>query len=212
MGDHELKQVNEEKDLGIVIDKDLKFRQQAAIAIKKANMHLGIIKRSFLCLDELVMPMLFKSLVRPHLEYGNIIWGPFNKEDIGKVESIQRRATKCIKKLKHMDYGLRLKTLKLPSLQHRRRRGDMIYAYKMFSNKIDLNIKDFFTMSPGNTRGHKYKVVRQGAKKMCRINNFSNRIISDWNSLPGELVECTTTDNFKRMLDAHWNNEQYNYM
>ena len=132
MGDHELKQVNEEKDLGILIDKDLKFRQQAAIAIKKANMHLGIIKRSFLCLDELVMPMLFKSLVRPHLEYGNIIWGPFNKEDIGKVESIQRQATKCIKKLKHMDYGLRLKTLKLPSLQHRRRRGDMIYAYKMF--------------------------------------------------------------------------------
>ena len=74
MGDHELKQVSEEKDLGIVIDKDLKFRQQAAIAIKKANMHLGIIKRSFLCLDELVMPMLFKSLVRSHLEYGgNII-------------------------------------------------------------------------------------------------------------------------------------------
>ena len=80
--------VEEEKDLGVVIDKDLKFHQQTASAVKKANMALGLIKKSFAFLDDQMLPLLYKSLVRPHLEYGNVIWGPFYKGDAQKVERI----------------------------------------------------------------------------------------------------------------------------
>ena len=73
MNEHELETIEEEKDLGIIIDNKLKFHTRTSAAIKKANRILGLIKRSFTELDEITLPILYCSMVRPHLEYGNII-------------------------------------------------------------------------------------------------------------------------------------------
>ena len=75
----ELGETAVERDLGIHIDTELKFRQQAAAAISNASQVMAVIRRSFQLLDKTTLPMLFKTLVCPHLEYGNIVWGPFNQ-------------------------------------------------------------------------------------------------------------------------------------
>ena len=108
-----------EKDLGVLMDKDLKFRRQAAAAANKANQILGVIKRVFVHLDKCTLPLLYKALVRPHLEYGNEIWGPFNKADQLLVERVQRRATRLLPDLRPLAYEERLRRLQLPSLQYR---------------------------------------------------------------------------------------------
>ena len=94
MNEMKLGTVHEEKDLGVIVDSELKFRKHCAAAVKKANMKLGMIKKSFACLDEDVLLPLYTSLVRSHLEYGNLKWGPHNKENsiaVGKAtaESLQ---------------------------------------------------------------------------------------------------------------------------
>ena len=123
-----LKQVVGEKDLGLNIDNELKFHTQTTAAIKKkANTVLGVIKRSFAYFDNVTLPLLSKSLVRSHLEYGNVVWGSFYKEDTKKIERVQRRATKLIPEIHNRPYQERLIYLKLPSLVYRRSRGDMIY-------------------------------------------------------------------------------------
>ena len=99
-----LESITEEKDLGVLIDKDLKFHKQTAAAVKKANSVLGVIKRTFAKRDEETFPLLYKSLVRPHLEYGNVVWGPLFQEDIKAVEKVQRRATKMVPGLGNMSY------------------------------------------------------------------------------------------------------------
>ena len=71
-------------------------------------------------LDSNTVPVLNQSMVRPHLEYGNVIWGSFFKEDITAVEKVQRKATKVVPELKDHPYETRLRALKLPSLLHRR--------------------------------------------------------------------------------------------
>ena len=75
MNGQQLEQVNDEKDLGVLIDDELKFHKHTAAAIKKANGILGIIRNSFALLHSVTLPLLYKSLVRPHLEYGNVVWG-----------------------------------------------------------------------------------------------------------------------------------------
>ena len=190
MNGQKLEHIKEEKDLGVIVDSELKFHKQTSAAIKKANSRLGLIKKSFAVLDRNTLPLLYSSLVRPHLEYGNVIWGPFYKGDIEAVEKVQRRATKLVQPIKGMSYEERLRNLGLPSLQHRRRRGDMIYAYKIFTGVVDIDKDVFFETSTSSTRGHQYKIVKKKATRMSRINTFSNRIIDDWNSLPKEVVSA----------------------
>ena len=101
----------------------------------------------FATLDTKTLPLLFKSMVRPHLEYGNVIWGPHYKGDQEMVEKVQKRATKLISNIWHLPYVQRLKILKLPSLMHRRRRGDMLETYKIITNKANID-KNHFLNSP----------------------------------------------------------------
>ena len=134
MNGQQLKHVNEEKDLGVLIDNDLKFHKQTVEAVKKGKSVLGLIKKSFAIHGERTLPLLYKSIVRPHLEYGNVIWGPFFRGDIIAIENVQRRATKLVPLLKGLTYEERLRALNLP-LAHRRRRGDMIYTNKILTGK-----------------------------------------------------------------------------
>ena len=58
---------DEEKDLGILVDESLRFHRHAAAAAAKANQILGIVRRSFASLTMKSLPILFKSLIRPHI-------------------------------------------------------------------------------------------------------------------------------------------------
>ena len=205
----ELEQVREEKDLGVLVDDELKFHRQTAAAVKKANAVLGMLKKSFVLFDEITLPLLYKSLVRPHLEYGNVIWGPFYKGDIKAVERIQRRATKLVPQIRNLSYEERLKKLNLSSLTYRRRRGDMITTYKLVTGRINLN-KEYFFKAPHSTmRGHKHKIFKEHATKFTRINSFSNRIVRDWNELTSDIVGAASTNTFKHKLDAYWKEKRY---
>lgn len=71
-----------EKDQGVNVDKDLKFSKHAELASNKANRLMGMIKRSFTYIEKEMFICLFKSMVRPHLEYDNVVWSPWYKKDI----------------------------------------------------------------------------------------------------------------------------------
>ncbi len=73
---HNLEQMHQEKDLGVIIDNQLKFHNHTSAAINKSNQILAIVKKSFMHLDMVTVPLLYMSIVRPHQEYGNLIWGP----------------------------------------------------------------------------------------------------------------------------------------
>ena len=201
----QLEAVAAEKDLGIYVDSDLKFRRQAAAAVSKASQVLAIVSRSFQLIDRTTLPLLFKSLVRPHLEYGNIVWGPFNRADQKLVERVQRRATKKVPDLRHLPYQERLRSLKLPSLYYRRRRGDMITVYQVLHGRLDLDPLIFFDLNLArDTRGHEWRLVKPRASSRIRRNSFAVRVINDWNSLPAAVVNSESLNMFKNCLDAHW--------
>ena len=200
-----LEETEAEKDLGVYMDPNLKFRRQAAAAVSKASQVLAVIRRSFQLLDKSTMPVLFKTLVRPHLEYGNIVWEPFNRADQQRVERVQRRATKLVPELRHLSYQQRLRILNLPSLYYRRRRGDMIAVYQLLHGRLDLDPRIFLnTAVARDTRGHPWKLVKPRAASRIRRNAFSVRVVNDWNSLPPTVVNADTLNQFKNRLDSHW--------
>ena len=66
---HILETVDEEKDLGVMIRKDLKASSQRVKIVKTANQILGMIKRTFTFKTKDNLLQLYKCLVRPHLKY-----------------------------------------------------------------------------------------------------------------------------------------------
>ncbi|XP_076454798.1 uncharacterized protein LOC143289637 [Babylonia areolata] len=81
------------------------------------------------------------------------------------IEDVQRRATHLIGSLKQLSYPERLASLRLPSLEHRRTRGDMIDVYKYVHGIYDTDRPMLHLFQGRDTRGNTLKL----AKGHCRL-------------------------------------------
>ena len=77
---------------------------------------------------QLTLLTLYKSLVRPQLEYTSQVWSPYTKRKIMAIERVQRRATKFILKCDFsITYHERLVKLGLLPLKFRREVSDLCF-------------------------------------------------------------------------------------
>ncbi|CAM4628384.1 unnamed protein product [Lepidochelys olivacea] len=160
MGMHQLEVMEEEKDLGVLVDHRMTRSRQCDIALKKANAVLGCIRRGISSRDKEVLVPLYKALVRPHLEYCVQFWSPMFKKDEFKLEQVQRRATRMIREMENLSYERRLKELGLFSLTKRRLRGDMIALYKSIRGINIREGEELFKLSTNvDTRTNEYKLA-----------------------------------------------------
>lgn len=195
---------NSERDLGIIISNDLKWKNQVLQATNRANTILGMIKRTFRYKSIETIKTLYTALVRPHLEYAVQVWSPYLKSDIDKLEQVQRRATKLVPAVKPLEYSERLERFNLTTLEERRIRGDVIQQYKILKgiDKINWFHPQTFKKKALNTRSHSYSIERQIVKN-CeqRYQFFSNRTTTYWNQLSNETINQETTNKFKNKFD-----------
>ena len=204
MGGTELNTTVKEKDLGLTISADMKVSEQCGIAAAKANQILGLIRRNIVYKEkELIIP-LYKTIVRPHLEYCIQAWRPYRKKDIDMLERVQRRATKMIPKLRNISYEMRLKECGLTTLETRRLRGDQIEVFKILNGYENIDRNIFFTVKEERrTRGHGVAL----AKKQCRLDirkfSFSQRIVNEWNKLSADCVGARSVNMFKNKIDIY---------
>ncbi len=208
-----LDRVSNEKDIGVTIDSKLSFETHIHEKINRANKMMGLIRRTFDNLNEETFSLLYKGLVRPHLEYANAVWAPYKKKDIKAIENVQRRATKQIPSLKHLSYEDRLKKLRLPTLRYRRARGDMIEYFKIMGGIYDPEVTKFLPAGRTTevTRGHNKRVFVRQARVNLRKNVFGIRNVINWNELPKNVVAAPNVMSFERRLDRLWRNEIFKF-
>ena len=158
------------------------------------------------------MVPLFKSLVRPILEYANSVWANNSRKNIDSIEHVQRFFTRCIIEVKELSYEDRLKSLNLPSLEFRRFRGDLIETYKITHEIYDVTTtKTLFTYSENNNnlRGHNYKLEKIRTNKSTFRSFFTNRVVNTWNKLPADIVNSTTLNSFKNKVDKLYKDKMF---
>ena len=93
----EINTTKSERDLGILVTNDLKLSTHCGEAVKKANRVLFSIRKCFSKLSLSSFKIIYKTYVRPHLDYCSQIWSPHLKKDINLIEGVQRRAKKLVK-------------------------------------------------------------------------------------------------------------------
>jgi hypothetical protein len=193
-----------ERDLGVMISKNLKQKDQCINVRNKANRTLGFINRSVSNKTPGVVLKLYLALVRPHLDYAVQFWSPYYRMDINSLERVQRRMTKLIPQIRNLSYEERLTKLKLHSLERRRVRGDMIEVYKWMNghNRGDIN-RVLKVSTQDRTRNNGYKLDKFRFRKDLGKYWFSNRVVDLWNQLPRNIVEVGSLDCFKHGLDKY---------
>ena len=211
-GEMKVQKVTTEKDFGVTFDQNLKFTDHINIKVNKANRNVGLIFRTFTFMDKDMFLSIYKSIVRPHLEYASSVWSPMFKKDKILLENVQRRVTRLVKCLKHLSYEDRSRTLGLPSLEYRRERSDMIQVYKIMHGIDKVDKDKFFTVNRYSaTRGHSLKLFKKRSRLLVRANSFSNRVVDSWNSLTEDIVNAPSLNAFKSRLNRYWRGHPYKF-
>ena len=112
--------------------------------------------------------------------------------------------TKLIPRLRNKPYEERLSELNLFSLTKRRLRGDLIEVFKIIKGIENMDIEKYFTIDTSNiTRNNGYKIVGKRFQTNEAKHFFFNRVVNVWNGLPSNVIDCSTTEIFKKRLDVY---------
>ena len=193
-----LSSVNQECDIGVLVESSLKPSLQCAEASKKESVVLGQITRAILYRDRFIFLKLYVQFVRCHLEFASPVWSPWHIGDIEILEKVQRRAVNFITGLKGVTYEDKLKELGILSLVDRRSRADLIQVFKILKGIDDVDSSTWFTLvgqEPQRvTRNTSYhgNLVATRSKSDIRLNFFTNRVVSRWNGLPTDIKDSRT--------------------
>ena len=103
-----------------------------------------MIKRTISYKKPEIMVRLYKTLVRPHLEYCVSAWSPHYIKDKELLERVQHRFTRMIKEVCGKDYLDRLKELNLWTLEERQNRADLVELFKMYKGFTQLSILSLY--------------------------------------------------------------------
>ena len=193
-----------ERDLGVYVSSDLKSSKHVKAISGKANGVLSRLKRAVTYRNETFID-LYKVYVRPILEANSVAWNPDMEMDIKRLESVQRRALKCVRGFAEKSYSDRLKSAGMPTLKERREINDLIQTYKF----IQQGSRKFMKVTERhniNTRGaEKGNLVKEKCRTNARMNYFENRVVNKWNSLPLEVRQAPSVNNFKLKIKELYN-------
>ena len=90
----ELKSVNSCKDLGVDVSRDWSWSNHVDAMVYKANIVVDLLKRTVGSKNREIFSMLYKSLVRPILEYACLVWSPYLVNGKLALEKVQRRVSR----------------------------------------------------------------------------------------------------------------------
>ena len=211
----ELSVTEEEKDLGIWMDNTLKPGLQCSKAAADANRMLGMILKSFHYRTKQTLIPLYKTLVRPKLEFAASAWNPWFEKDVVCIEKVQRRLIRSLSNVRGSTYEEKLIDTNLTTLEDRRKRGDLIETFKTLSGKNNVDKSEWFqiveeddrrsTRLNTNVEGEREVkrpsvLFRERARTNLRNNSFRLRGGRAWNEISDERQTMNDDKHIQKLV------------
>ena len=173
----------------------------------KACKVLGVERRNLYNCPRSVRETAYKTLVRRTPEYGSAACDPYHEKDFEKLEGVQRKAARfwAFNYNPYASVTEMLKELNWETLATGRKTARLSFMYKLSLKLTDFSVAAHLKPnSESRTRGsHSFKFIVPRAKKDVFKFSFFPRTISEWNSLPKDIVNSTSVYSSRsKLLDS----------
>ena len=153
---------------------------------------------------ETIIP-LYKTFVRPILEYNYVIWSPYMKKHDQKIERIQVKMCNLLENMSSLSYKAKLKKARLLTLRARRIKQQLLTTFKIMNNDINLCFEDFFQENHfKKTRGNVFKLSLPKSRTKAYQNFFASAVIRHWNKLKSSEFKVRTLNGFKININKYF--------
>ena len=178
-----------QRHLGLVLDSKLSFRHHISLIIAKANKGIGLIKRLYAYVPRNTLLCIYKSYIRPLLDYADIIYDqPHNASLCDKIESVQYNAALAITgAIRGTSRDRLYQELGLESLSDRRWYHRLVHFFKIvkgFCPEYLTSLLPPKQFSYNDGRNNLYRKFRTTTDYFS--NSFFPYCVNEWNS---KLVE-----------------------
>ena len=194
---------NFQKHLGLFLDSILNFSGHINEKIKKATKGINVIRKMNLSLPRSSLLTIYKSFVRPHLDYGDVIYDQPNNASLSdKIESAQCNAVLAVTgAIRGTSKEKLYQKLGLESLRNIRWLRKMSYLYKIISTNSPPYLYDLI---PSLQRSHCYPGYFKTLR--CRTELFRNSFlpftVNEWNILDSDIKNSDSYVIFRKKLLA----------
>ena len=205
-GGMELRKVQREKDLGVIIQSNIQSDSHIDRIFGETYNVIKNVGLAFHYMDKEMMKKLLVTVIRPRLEYAQVVWSPYKKKHIKKLERLQRMATKMVPEIRELTYEERLRAMDLPTMEKRRERGDLIQIFKLLNGMDIVDNKDLLMRGEivgRSTRGHSMKLRKGRCLQDVKKHSFPQRCVEMWNELSEEVISAKSVHSFKERLDKY---------
>ena len=199
--------VTNHKHLGLAIADDLSWNKHIDDIIAKANQRLGILRSLKFKLDRLSLERIYLSLIRPILEYGDIVWHS-DSDVLDRLESVQRNAARIVTgaTARCRTQGLYAETSWEP-LHDRREFHRQTLMYRIINNQAPKYLIDLLPDLVRDRTGYNLRNQGDLDAPLARLNVYANsffpRTINAWNDLSPEVTQAPSVEAFKAYHSRH---------
>ena len=202
------------KLLGAEIDHDLSFTSHVDKICKKLSQRIGILKKIRSCLTMQHRLLYYNAMIKSVINYVSTVWTSCNKENLGKILKMQKRAARVICNAHGQASSVELfNRLQWVPLYEGAKIAKCCLAYKRVKNNVPAYIEDSLKLnSDRHTRTTRYSNINFICPRYNRetegAKTFAVTTCKLWNSLKLDLRNSVSLRSFK---NNYWNsifNEQ----
>ena len=198
----EIQETDNANYLGVNVNNKLSWNKHIDNICSKGNRTINFVHRNFKECSQQVKDKLYKSYVRPSLEYCSSAWDPYTKANIDKLEQVQRRAARLVtcNFSRYTRVTPILQQLNWTPLRERRARTKVTILYKAMHNLIEIPTQHLSYTTGATRQAHNLYIPYANTDTFKHSFFLSTSRL--WNKIPLETRNAPTLSAFQTGLPA----------
>ena len=187
----------------MILDAKLDFQENIKNILTKINKTTGLLRKLQNILPRESLLTISKSFVRPHLDYGDVIYDQsYNNTFHQKMESIQYNAALAITgAIRGSSREKLYQELGLESLQQRRWYRKLCYIFKLTKNKSPKYLFNYIPTVRSTYRTRNIDNIPQfNVRHTFFRNSYFPSIVTEWNNLDKSIRNSESFSIFKKNI------------